>query len=48
MDKKMRKAFEKWFNADVHNDKSLKILGMRTMLWSAYQIAWNARDKCKN
>lgn len=40
-----REAFEKWFSPGVHNEQSLRTLGLKTMLWAAFQIAWQSRPQ---
>jgi hypothetical protein len=38
-----RRAFEKWFTPLVHNQQALRVLGLRGIMHSAFQMGWKAR-----
>lgn len=37
-----RNEFEKWFSPKTHDEKSLSVLGIRGVLWVAFQTGWQS------
>jgi len=37
---KQRKAFNAWFTPNVHKEKAIATLGIRGVLWVAFQVGW--------
>jgi hypothetical protein len=38
----MREAFNKWFSPAAHNERALGVLGLRGIMWSAFQVGYIA------